>query len=48
MIEARALALTLSIILVITADVSPVAAANDSPRFSIAQASLTFNRNYTR
>jgi HlyD family secretion protein len=38
MIEARALALTFTIILVVTAGGSPAVAANDSPRFSIVQA----------
>jgi HlyD family secretion protein len=37
MIEARALALTLTIIFVDTIGGSPAAAASDSPRFSIAQ-----------
>ena len=38
MIEARALALTFTILLVVTAGGSPAVAANDSPRFSIVQA----------
>ena len=38
MIEARALALTLTTTLVVTAGGSPPVAANDSPRFSIVQA----------
>ena len=38
MIEARVLALTLTIISFITVGGSPTVAANDSPRFSIAQA----------
>ena len=38
MIEARAGALIVTIILVATAGGWPAAAANDSPRFSIAQA----------
>ena len=38
MIEARALALTVTIILVVTVGGSPTAAAKDSPRFSVAQA----------
>src|SRR5258708_11321282 len=37
MIEARALALTLTVILVVTVGGSPAATANDRPRFSIAQ-----------
>jgi HlyD family secretion protein len=42
MIEARALALTLTIILVVTVGGSPAAAANDSSRFSIVQAQSDF------
>jgi hypothetical protein len=38
MIEARALALTFTVLLVVTACGSPAVAANDGPRFSIVQA----------
>jgi hypothetical protein len=47
MIEARALALILTAILVVTVGGLPAAAANDSPRFPIAQQSELQSKLHT-